>query len=110
MNNDFKLNIKGQEWKIRILSGSAYTRKYGVESKAFANLDTKTIVYNKNDMTPGIIRHELLHALLDEAHIESALLTSVQVEEMCASIIQYHWNNINLWTELILDEALRGKQ
>ncbi len=105
MSNHFKLSIKGSDWTIRLLTGPAYNKKYGADSGAITLPGSKTIAFNKSMLHPGYIRHELLHALFEESNTESATLTPIQVEEVCASIIQNHWHNINMWTEYIIDQS-----
>ena len=105
MIKSFKLNIKGGEWNIRLLPNASYIRKNGSDSDAVVYLNTKTIYFNVNKINLGIIRHELLHAIIEESHTESSSMSADQVEEMCASILQTQWNNINLWTEFIINKV-----
>lgn len=106
MSDSFIVSIKGQDWNIKFLSRKRYNKKIGEGSDAITLLVKKTIVFNSEAINPGIIRHELLHALMEETHMESAELNPLQIEEVCASILQNQWNNINLWTEHILIKLL----
>lgn len=102
-----KINIKGSEWTIQILADSTYRKRFGRDSMALTDLDTKRIFFNKNLISPGVIRHELLHAIVAEVHLESASITPDQIEEICASIVETQWNNMNSWAELILNSLLK---
>ena len=63
---------------------------------------SRKIVFQKGVMTPGTIRHELLHAIIYEAPIKSADLTPDQVEEMCAEILdQDFMMYLNLVEEIL---------
>ena len=96
------VSIKGKQWTIRFLTNAMYHKKIGTDSGAITILEKKIIVFNKGNINPGFVRHELLHAFMEESSVESAMLTPVQIEEVCASIIQHHWNDINILTDQIL--------
>lgn len=101
-NHELKIAIKGKGWIVRFLTNAMYHKKIGVDSGAITILDKKIIVFNKGNINPGFIRHELLHAFMEESSVESAMLTPIQIEEVCASIIQHHWHDINILTDQIL--------
>ena len=101
-NHDIKISIKGKEWTIRYLTAAQYKKKIGTDSGAITLLDKKMIVFNKANVEPGYIRHELLHALVEESSVESAMLSPAQIEEVMCSIVQHQWHNIAIWTDLIL--------
>lgn len=102
--NSFKITIKGSEWTVKFHTDATYKKKIATDSGAETWITEKTIHFNKAEINMGFIRHELLHAFVAESSVESAQLTPDQVEEVCASIIQKHWNDINLITEQILNE------
>jgi hypothetical protein len=103
------LVIKGNTWEIRFLTSPQYIKRFGSDSDAITVPFHKKICFQKSIITPGSIRHELLHAIFAECNTESATLDPTQVEEVCASILEKHWNDINQWTELILNKLTAPK-
>lgn len=108
MSDNFKINIKGQDWSVKFYPNAKYCKSVGPDSGAITIPDKKTIIFNKSVINVGYIRHELLHAIYAESHTESAHLDSEQTEEVCASILQTQFNNIIALTETILNELLEG--
>jgi hypothetical protein len=98
-----KIQIKGSDWSFAFLPNAQYSKRFGVDSSAITLLDSRKVFFNKSLIKPGTVRHELLHVLIAECNIESAFLAPAQIEELCASIICDQWNNINIWTETILN-------
>lgn len=106
-----KIKIKGCDWTVKLLTPKQYAKEaskdevYG--SAAYTTVEgSRKIVLQKGDVTVGIIRHELSHAIVSEAPILSAELTSHQVEEMMCEIIQKDWGLISKLTEEIIDAFL----
>lgn len=91
-----KIKIKGYPWTVKLLTPKQFAKEAAKqdagESEAFATKDgSRLIVFQKGSLTPGTIRHELLHAIIAESRIDSADLTPMQVEEMCCEIMDYDW-------------------
>jgi hypothetical protein len=107
-----KVNIKGSDWDIIVLNNTMFNKKFQQENCcAITIMEKRSIVFNKALINTGIIRHELMHAIIGESHTESAMLDPVQIEEVCASIVENQWHNINMWTEQIIDQlVIKGKQ
>lgn len=101
------LEIKGRKWIIEYLTPQQYKRKHGLDSEGICLLHEKRIHLNKALISPGIVRHELIHALVEESNTESADLNANQMEELICAILQYHWAEFNAWTEYILFNAVK---
>jgi len=100
------LSIKGTDYEIQIVSDAAYKKLLGSGSAALTDRENKVMIFNEKFITAGTVRHELLHAIYGETHVESADLAPDEVEEIFASIVDYQFNNIILWTEQILNKVL----
>jgi hypothetical protein len=91
-----KVKIKGYDWTVKLLTPKQFAKeaaKHDVdESAAFTTKDgSRKIVFQKGEMTPGTIRHELLHSIIAESRVDSADLTPAQIEELCCEIMDYDW-------------------
>lgn len=91
----FEITIKGKKWTVRILTDSRYEKICGDDSEALTKADNREILFRKKRLLPGTVRHELLHAFISESHIESSNLDSHQIEELCCSLVDYCWSDIN---------------
>lgn len=103
----FEVTIKGKKWTVRILTDSRYEKLASDDSEALTQSESRTIFFRKKKLLPGTIRHELLHALIAESHIESSNLAADQVEELCCSLIDYCWHDINLLVEEIINNSYK---
>lgn len=103
----FKIIVKGTPWKIEFLSKAQYVKKHGEGSLAMTDPEKKTLSFIKGNCSTGVIRHELLHSFVAESHVESSSLNSLQTEELCCTIIETQWENINLLVEQIVSERLK---
>jgi len=86
------VKIKGKDWTVKLLTPKMFDKeaaKYGAyNAAAFTTLDgSRTILFQKGSMTPGTIRHEILHSIIYEAPVKSADLSAMQVEEMICEIM-----------------------
>ena len=110
MAKNIEVSIKGRPWKVRFLSNSQYNKKdYGEDSCALTSCSTREIIFNISKITMGTIRHELLHAFVNECNIESSGLDAIQKEELCCSIIDEHGTDITHTTENIVDAAFKSR-
>lgn len=101
------VSIKGKKWKVFFLSREEYVKTTKEEnSGAMTIFPSRKILFSVQNMYPGTIRHELLHAYCFESNTESSMLGPIQVEEICASIVQHHWLEIEVLTDKILNKFL----
>lgn len=110
MSNLVNVQIKGQTWKIKLWPDAQYVKKFGSDSDAITFTDKRQIHFSKRGLNIGVVRHELMHAIFAEAHVESAHLNADQIEEVACSIVQYQWNILNNLTETIIDEFLKPRE
>lgn len=99
------IKIKGAVWKVYFLTPTAYLKKFKDEGPAHVAGESRSFYFVKNEINLGIVRHELLHAIIYESHIESAELEAKQIEELCCSVIQYNWHDIAEMAEEIIDAS-----
>ena len=93
-----KYIIKDIEWSFISLSHEEYTKKYkknGEESAASAEVLKKTVFFDEEYLTKGIIAHELLHVYVYSCCIYSATnISGHDIEEICAEVIEYHLDDM----------------
>jgi hypothetical protein len=82
-----KIHIKGAEWTIVFMAKRSYEKLHGEDSSAITIGDKKEIHFNKTDLCPKYVYHELGHAYFFECNTESANLDAYQTEEVFCSII-----------------------
>ena len=105
------VNIKGNEWTVKYLTPSQFRRECKIDgtdhAAAYTTVDgTRKIILQKGDATLGIIRHEIAHAIVSEAPILSANLSSEQMEELMCEIVQKDWGLIAKLAEEIVEFIL----
>jgi hypothetical protein len=110
--NVFNVLIKGAKWKVRLLKHSEYMKlpkeKIGEYDIAYCDDAERELVFNLVNLSRGVIRHELLHAYVAEANIESTTsLTIIDMEEICCSILQNQFDDIQKLTDKIIMEAMK---
>jgi hypothetical protein len=104
-----KLKIKGENWRAFKLNALTYEKKFGDDSDAITLKQDREIYFKKGHITMGTVRHELLHALVSETNTDSANLNEEQKEEICCSIMDFHWHELFYLTEIIIDKlVLKG--
>ena len=109
MSSRIVISIKGAPWTISLMNEPAFIKRFELCS-AITIPENKQIFINKNCLTPGTLRHELLHALVSESHVESAELSADQLEEICCTLVDFQWYNIDRWVEEIMVEFLKPKK
>lgn len=103
----YKIIIREGEWEVHFLSDARYRKQEGSDSGAITYTSEKRIVFNSHLFSVGIARHEVLHAFMAEASMESVELNRDQVEEVWASLVQHHYHQINYITEQIVNHFLK---
>jgi hypothetical protein len=93
-----KIEIKGYPWTVKLLTPKQFVKeaeKVGMDPEsdvAFTHKDgTREIVFKKGYLTPGTLRHELMHAIVSECRTDSVDLTPDQREELCCEILDHDW-------------------
>lgn len=83
---DLIIKIKGAEWKIRLLTAGQFIKEHE-DCGAITIGGEKRIDFRKDEICPSHCRHEIFHAFVSESNIESTELTTLQMEELGASIM-----------------------
>jgi len=104
-----KIMIKGKEWEVVFLYPKVYIKKYGSDSDAITVSSIRSIFFKTDAFNPVVIRHELLHAFVNETCVNSSELTRDQMEELCCSLLGDHYYDIGQLTDQILEIKLRKK-
>lgn len=107
------LPIKGSKWTFKLVNDKLYDKTHlnidGDEDSSAITLPVQREVhFRKSDITLSIIRHELLHVLVNSSLIGSSALSCHQMEELCAEIIGEHCSDLILWSDLIMNNFLLG--
>lgn len=79
------------KWKVSLLDADAFHRRFKEHAQGFALTDTKEIVLlDDDDLTLGVVIHELVHAYFDGVCTSSACLDLDQQEEVFAELFETH--------------------
>lgn len=110
--SSFTVLIKGAKWKARLLKHNEYMKlpkeKIGEYDIAYCDDVERELVFNLVNLSRGVIRHELLHAYVAEANIESTTsLTIIDMEEICCSILQNQFMEMEKIVDKIITEAMK---
>ena len=81
------LDVRGESWRFHLLSDRAYTKRFKAGSEALCDLELKEVWFKKTHFGHGVIAHELMHILFDQASVSSSSLDAYQVEELACEII-----------------------
>lgn len=100
-------NIKGKNWKFIFLTTKTYEKKHGDDSDGIADVTTRTVTFDKEVVTTGIVRHELMHVWVESSNTGSSDLKPDQVEEMCAVIFQEHGLEMCMLADQIVEDYKR---
>ena len=104
------IQIKGKAWKIHFVSEKQFEKLTKVEEAEAVTIPSKKeIWFIKKYLCVAVIRHELLHGIVAENNAADSGLDSHQTEEMCASIIGDHYEEIGALTFQIIDFYLKGE-
>lgn len=102
-----KISIKGIDWTIFGQSNASYVREHGNDSAAITYPAHREIYFNFSYVTPGYVKHELMHAYVSSSGTNSSKLAADQVEELCAEIIEEHYYEIGDISNKILSFLLK---
>lgn len=103
----FKANIKGIDWEFHLQTSRSYVRDHGKDSGAITYLGDKDVYFNQDQLTPGVVRHEMLHVFVASSGINSASLTTDQMEELCCELYENHGPEMDLLVDKILESFLK---
>lgn len=81
-----KVNIFERVWKVSVLSGDEFQRRFEGESDGIMLPQTLTVYINEDALNLPTLRHELTHVLYDSVCVSSAELSLHQQEEVFCEI------------------------
>jgi len=80
-------NVYGEAWSFNAANGRTYIRKFGSDSEAICLLEDKEVWFNRDELDPQVVAHEIMHILFSQSNHKSADLDAHQTEELAAEII-----------------------
>jgi len=119
MAKSFSIMIKGSQWTISLMSEKTFLKKYpGYEDAgAICRDEDNSIVFMPEHVSVGVVRHEVLHALVFEHEDYKKIIeiqdagkdAGLEAEELCAKISQKEYGLWMQLTEQIVDMLLKKK-
>lgn len=106
----FQITIKGTKWSYRLLPPNVYEKKHGDDSLAITDTKTHCIDFRSDRVEIGLVRHELLHVVVNSLCVGSADLSAHQMEEVAAEILQYHWEDLDAWSSRIYSSLKKASE
>lgn len=103
----YKANVKGVDWEFHLQSASVYKRNHGGDSGAITYLGDKEVYINQSQLSPGTIRHEIMHVYAKSSGMNSSTLNGDQAEELCAELYEFHGPEMDLLVDKILEHFLK---
>lgn len=103
MSQEFAIQIKGANWLIKQLTPRKFKKLHKHEEWAAVTIPaSKEIHINGNSYLPEQIRHELLHAYIEETNTNDVDMSAYDMEELCCNIFGIHGIDIiNLADKII---------
>lgn len=105
-----KVIIKGQPWKVKLLSTDKYSKQFGRDSMALTDKLGRTMYFDRDVLTVGTCRHEIGHSIAWECNVESSSLNAHQMEELFCSILDSEFESIDKVSKQIMKNANRCKK
>ncbi len=103
------VQIKGADWKVVAMPSAMFKRANG-DCGAVTYPEDQEMHFNLNSFNPGLVRHELIHAYVSASNVESASPTADQIEELAASIYQYHGPEMSQLVDRIVTFMLKEEK
>lgn len=99
--------VKGIKWDFHLCVPRTYVRDHGKDSDAVTYPHDKEVYFNSAQLTPGVVRHEIMHVYVASSGTNSASLSADQMEELAAEIFETHGPEMNLLVDNVLDHFLK---
>ena len=111
MAKSFSIIIKGTSWDVELMSEKSFLKKYPefADAGAICRDEDNKLVFMPEHLSTGVVRHEVLHALVFTHEDFKDDMTALDTEELCCKIVQKEYA---LWTQLteqIVDAFLKKK-
>lgn len=102
-----KYTIKGIDWEFFFQSNASYVRQHGNDSGAISYHEDGEVYFNSAYLSPGKVRHEIMHVYVASSGTNSASLTKDQMEELCAEIYESHGPEMDVLVDKLLQFGMR---
>jgi len=86
----YTIKINGEQWKYRRLEDDKFITYYGEGISAITLFDDYTIEFRECDISFGIVVHELSHCYFSSLCLNSVDLTTRQIDEIVAEMLEKH--------------------
>lgn len=104
------VNIKGKDWKYKLLSDKTYDKLHGDTSNGITLPDECEVHIRKSTMNSNILRHESFHVFYFSSLVETADLTALQTEEIACEIFGEHGPEMMSICDYVLNKFLLKKR
>jgi len=102
-SKEMTLQIKGVDWKFKLISENSYRRKFGAGSDAATDVKSREVVFHPNGLSMNTIKHELFHTLVDSSDTYSMEMSLSNFEELCAVLFATYNLQVEIWAEQLID-------
>ena len=111
MAKSFSIIIKGTPWDVELMSEKTFLKKYPefADAGAICRDEDNKLVFMPEHLSTGVVRHEVLHALVFTHEEYKEDLTPLETEELCCKIAQKEYPLWMQLTEQIVDAFLKKK-
>lgn len=111
INNLLHIKIKGITWKIYVQAPSVYARKHGSTTHAIVYPEDREAYFQKKFIKLGLIRHELIHMLVESSSTGRMIKTTPDDrEEHIAGLMEDHFYEIGKIAEDIQEFIMKKKE
>ena len=86
MATEFTITIKGANWLIKKLTPRKFKKVHHESWAAVTLPETKEIHINGDTYLPKDIRHELVHAFVEETNTNDVDMSAYDMEELCCNL------------------------
>lgn len=101
--------IKGRSWSADLYSKKDYMVLHGPDSEAMCVVDKRCIDFAAGNVPIERVRHEVLHAFVEECHAQRLDLTLGQLEELICEIYSLDFYQLEEAVHAIYD-AFKGEK
>ena len=84
-----------------IQDDTTYTKLHGDDSRAITDDVERTVHFNIEHFDKPVILHELVHCYIAEYQIDNVEFTKDQLEELCCTIIEAHYKDLDIKATII---------
>lgn len=98
------LQILDRTWKAEVLDPDDFHDRFEADEAACALLDTREIYFASDELNLATVIHELVHAYVAGLCLNSASISTHQLEEIMADLFAIHHATIVRQAKALLKE------